>query len=313
MEHLILSFQVVFPIFAFMLIGYIIKNTNMVSEATVKQMNSLLFKVFLPLLSFSNIYHTNLSTSLNPKLILYGVSALLAAFAIAFPVVCKLEKQNDRRGVLIQSAFRSNFILFGLPVATSLYGAVGGGMTAVVSGVTIPLFNILAVFTLEAFKSGKINLRQVLRGIATNGIILCSFAAIAFLLLGIRIPPLLDELLVDFTGITTPLALMFLGATFSFSSVHGRLKSLTIGVLARLVVVPVIFLGIAIFVFGFRNAELVVLMALLGSPCAVSGYTMVTQIGGDSELASQLVVMTSLVSVFTMFVLIFTLKSFAFI
>ena len=91
-----------------------------------------------------------------------------------------------------------------------------------------------------------------------------------------------------------------------------RLREIIIGVAGKLIIVPAIFLPIAI-AMGFRDAELVALLALFGSPTAVSSFTMAQQMGGDSELAGHLVVLGSLFSIITMFFWIFALKQLGFI
>ena len=86
------------------------------------------------------------------------------------------------------------------------------------------------------------------------------------------------------------------------------LRQLVLGVTGRLIVMPLIFLTIAILL-GFRGEELIALMVMLAAPPAVSSFTMAQQMEGDSELAGGLVVFGSLFAVLTMFVWIFALKS----
>ena len=51
------------PLFLLMAVGYGIKLTGMMNETTVKQVNKVIFKIFLPLLVFVNIYDTELAES----------------------------------------------------------------------------------------------------------------------------------------------------------------------------------------------------------------------------------------------------------
>jgi len=73
-----------------------------------------------------------------------------------------------------------------------------------------------------------------------------------------------------------------------------------IGVLARLVIVPAIGITIAIL-SGCRDLELILLMAMYASPAAVSSYTMAQQMDGDAELAGQIVVFTTALSLLSLF------------
>ena len=105
-----------------------------------------------------------------------------------------------------------------------------------------------------------------------------------------------------------PLALVVLGGSFAIGSVKGNLRPLTIGLVGRLLVMPALFLPFGVLL-GFRGPELLGLMVMLGAPTAVSSYTMAQQMGGDSELAGELVVFGTMLSVITIFLWTFLLKS----
>ena len=238
MENLLLSFEVVFPLFLMMTLGYLLKYFHIVDDHTARQVNNCVFRLFLPLLVFSNIYHTNLETAFRPKLILFGVGAVLSAFLITLFLIFFIEKDNSRRGVLLQGIFRSNYIIFGVPVTVSLYGDESGGLASMLAAFIIPLFNVLAVIALEIFKNAKIDVKKILKGVITNPLIIASLAAAILLLTGLKMPMLLDDVLTDIASIATPLALIILGASFTFSAVHGRMKQILIGVSGRLIFVP---------------------------------------------------------------------------
>ena len=135
-----------------------------------------------------------------------------------------------------------------------------------------------------------------------------SLLGIVLLALGVKLPEVIEKPLSDLADVATPLALVILGAEFSFRQVKSCLRQLVLGVTGRLIVMPLIFLTIAILL-GFRGEELIALMVMLAAPPAVSSFTMAQQMEGDSELAGGLVVFGSLFAVLTMFVWIFALKS----
>ena len=312
MENLALSFSVVFPLFLYLALGYGAKSIRMLSSETIRQMNNAVFRIFLPVLLFSNVYSTEISTAFQPGLTAFAVASVLLSFALSFGAVCLLEKENARRGVLIQGIFRSNFVLFGVPVSASLFGAEASGIASLLIAFVIPLFNILAVAVLEIFRGGKFRLLPILKGIVTNPLILATAAALVFLATGWKLPSLLEEAAADIGGIATPLALFLLGASFTFSGAKGRARQIALGVCGRLLLVPLVFLTAAA-ALGFRGANLTVLLSLFGSPTAVSSFVMAQQMGGDGELAGQLVVWGSLFSVLSIFLWVFVLKQAAFL
>ena len=107
--------------------------------------------------------------------------------------------------------------------------------------------------------------------------------------------------------VATPLGLVSLGGFFKFSDTKRFLRQLVIIVVGRLLICPAIFLPIFI-AMGFRDVELMALAAMMGAPIAVSSFIMAQQQGADADLAGQSVAFTTLLSVFTMFLIIFGLK-----
>lgn len=307
MNSFYLAFSVVCPLFLMMALGYLLRKLGFFNERLLNELNSLCFKVFLPILLFINVYQSDAVEVFQPKLVIFAVGSVVASYLIVFVSVPFLEKENNKRGVLIQGIFRSNFILFGITMTISLYGQDYVGTTAVLIAFVIPLFNILSVIALEVFSAGRINHRKIWIGILTNPLILASVIAFFFVLTGIRLPAIIETTTADIAKVATPLAFIILGGSFKFSRIRGNLKPILIGVSGRLIVIPVVFLSIAIGL-GFRNEALGALLALLASPTAVSSFVMAQQMEGDGELAGQLVVISSFASIVTIFIWIAFLK-----
>lgn len=312
MNNLILSINVVAPLFLTIMFGYLIRKINLVDDYTLRRMNNLIFKTFLPMLLFFNIYNTKIEGTLNIKLMIFATSAILISCIGASIIIPFVEKENKKRGVLVQAIFRSNFVLFGLPVVLSLFGDGSVGVTSILIAVIVPMFNFLAVIVLEIFRGGKINFKKIIKGIITNSLIIASILGILMLILKIKIPLILEKTISDMSKIATPLALTVLGGSFKIEKINKNLKQLVIGIIGKLIIVPLIFIPIAIYL-GFRNIELASVMIMLAAPVAVSSFTMAEQMEADGELAAQLVVFTSMLSIVTIFIYIFTMKQFGYI
>ena len=310
MESLRIALEIVLPLFLLLAVGYCIKLTGIMNETSVRQTNNMIFKVFLPLLVFFNIYKTDLTSSFDMSLLLFAVGVLLQ-FIISLCLVILLEHDNARRGVMLQGMFRSNFVLFGIPISTALFGDSAAGLASILIAVIIPLYNMLAVVSLESFNGKKPSLWKILVGILTNPLIIASAVGILFVVFHIPLPTVLYKTVSDLSIIATPLAFVILGASFSFGETGRCVRDLCITLGAKLVTYPLLFIALAILM-GFRDAHLAVLLTVFGSPIAVSSFTMAQQMGGDDKLAGQLVVFSSLLSVFTMFLFIFGLKELAF-
>ena len=284
----------------------------MYDAVTLKTINKLVFKVFLPIYLFYSIYSTDLSAAFKPRVIIFAVAGLLLWFLLLMLLVPLLEKENAKRGVMVQAMFRSNFVLFGLPVAVSLCGEDKIGTTSLLLGIVVPIFNVLAVITLEIFRGGKPSVKKIIKGIITNPLIIASALGVGVYLLKVDLPYALEKTVIDFGKIATPLALMALGGEFKFSKIKGDFRQLIISVAGKLVISPLIMVTAAILL-GFRNEILVPILLMAGAPTAVSSYTMAQQMGGDGELAGEIVVFTTGISIVTIFLWVFVLKQLNFI
>ena len=307
MENLILSFNVVLPLFLSIALGYFLRCVHMLDEATQKSLNKLCFKVFLPIYVFNNIYTTDMAVAFNPGLTALAVGGILGVFIFLMIFIPRIEPDNAKRGVMIQAIFRSNFVLFGLPVAVSLCGEANIGPTSLLIGFVVPMFNILAVVCLETFRGGKPDVKKMLKGIAVNPLIIASVLGIVMNLADVPLPSGVHKSITDLGKIATPLSLVALGGGFQFSRIQGYARQLIICVSGKLVISPLLMVALAA-VLGFRGETLVPVLALFGSPIAVSSYTMAEQMEGDGTLAASLVVLTTALSILTMFLFIFGLK-----
>ena len=162
------------------------------------------------------------------------------------------------------------------------------------------------------FRGGHIDLKKIAHGIVTNPLIIGAFLGLLFLIFNIKLPAFIVSSIKDLSKIATPLSLLLLGASFSFSDIKKYIKETAIVVFGKLIVLPCVFLSIAYFL-GFRGITLLSLMVMFSAPTAVSSFQMAKQMGGDGDLASQIVVFTSSLSIVTVFAWIFILKQLALI
>lgn len=311
MESLILSFNAVVPIFLLMLLGYVLKKTKITDKKGFDTVNKLVFRVFLPVLLFYNVYKTDIASVFDLKLIIFTVVGIFAVFIFGYFLVMLFTKDNNKRGVMLQGFFRSNFVLFGIHLIGYIYGENSGGLPALMLAIVVPMFNVLGVFTLERFCAGKkeLNAFQVLKGVVKNPLIIACFIGFVFLALGIELPSLLEKSIKDVSSVATPLAIIVLGAEFEHSTIKESKKELAITVAAKLVFVPLVMLGFAIL-FGIRGEALACVLITFGAPVAVSSFSMVQQMGGDEQLSAHIVIASSALCLVTLFGWIYILGYF---
>lgn len=308
MENLMISANAVLPMCLVMALGYGTRRLGWLRREEISTINKIAFRIFLPCLLYYNIYCSDLSGSFDPLLMAYAVGGVLLTFGLALGYTLLTEKLPERRGVLIQGMFRSNYVIMGIPVATALLGADQLGTVSILIAVIVPLFNMLAVVVLEVFRGQKPKPLHILCQIAKNPLVIGSVLGILTLVAGIRLPHILEQTIQSVSAIASPLQLFLLGAFFQFSGLKTYRRELVTVSIAKLIVSPGLFLGLGALL-GFRGVAFVSLIGIFASPTAVNSFTMAQQMGGDAELAGDIVVTTSAASILTMFFWIFLFKS----
>ena len=311
LSNMVIAFNAVLPSFLIIAVGMLIRRRGLLSETTLNQFNSVAFRVFLASQLFKNVYDSSLGESFDGKLAVFLVIAVLMATGLATAAVCRLEKKRERRGVMIQGIFRSNFVLLSIPLMESLFGSGSTGLVSMMITIVVPLFNVLAVVVLETFAGReKTSPAKILRGIVKNPLIEAAVLAMLVKLLKLDIYRFaaLKSVLGSFSSAASPLCLFILGASFTLKGLKAGGRSLWITVAGRLLALPVLAITAAALL-GFRGPALGVVMICFGCPTAVSSFNMVREIGGDTDLAASIVVVTTALSCVTLFCWIVALKS----
>ena len=302
MQALSIAFHAIVPLFLIIALGFGVKRLSWIGPEDVRRFNKVCFYTFMPVMLFYNIYTSDFSHAVRLPYALFVVGMVLA-----FLITLAAEKTPERRGVMIQAAFRSNFVLLGLPIAEELLPNANFGVTALMIAIVVPIYNMMSVVVLEYFRGGKPKLGEVLLAVIKNPLIIASVVGLLMKALHITLPDVLVSFAGKMNSAATPLILMLLGASFEVRHIARYKKQLLVCVGLRLLVFPGAILTLAAAV-GLRDIEFVTLLAMTAAPIAVNSFNMAQQLGGDSELAGSAVVISTAGSFFTLFLWITLFK-----
>lgn len=308
MESFLVAVNAVMPFLIYISFGYGVRMSGLVDEAFMNKLNKLIFRAFFPILMFNNLYKVEPGFTLDGRLVAVGVGSVLLLELILVFLVPKFVKGNPQRGVVIQAIYRSNFVLFAIPLTTSLFGETGSVLASMMVAIVIPIYNVTAVIILELFHGGKSDIRVLVKNVCTNPLILGALVGFIFFMLQIKLPACIDETAAQFADLTTPLALFVLGGTLHFSAVRGNLKYLVPSLTVKMVFLPAVITALAT-AMGFGNLERFVLFTMYATPVATASYSMTQNMGGDGELAGQFVVISTAVSIVTIFLWVLFFKT----
>jgi predicted permease len=311
MDNFLFSLNVVAPLFVIMAVGYVVRRIRFVTEDFLNQLNKLVFKFFLPLMLFQDIRISYKGDFSNTKLIFAAVTGVSIIILVSLLVVPLLVKRRGQRGSIIQGIYRSNFLIYGLPLATGMYADEAVAVISMLMGIMIPFFNVAAVVILSVHSetgTQRVTGRRLLYEIVTNPLIIGTFCGLLAGMFRVDLPRFVDAPIGLLAGTAAPLALFVMGGEFKFRNLRNNLGKVIAVTVVRLVIVPVIALSVFVYA-GFRNVDLAVLLCIFATPAAMAGYIMAKNMGNDGELSGQIVVLTTACSCVTIFCIIYFLRS----
>ena len=288
----IFCLNAVTPTFLIMCVGYLCKRIGIVTRDMVRSFNKIIFNAFFPVMLFYNIYNSDMAGENTGKLILFIIMGVLAEILISIPVARRTVKDPAKIGTVVQGMFRANTVIVGLPIAMELLGDVDLGPVVIAYALAVPMFNIMSVITLQMFNGQQTDGLSMLKNILKNPLVIAAIAAFTFKALKLTLPSPLLSTVRSMSQAASPVMLFLVGAFFSFDDFGNDTMAVAVATAFRLAVFPALFLTVGMLM-GFRGAEFVALIVIFASSNSTSSFSMAQQLGGDSQLAGKIVVITN--------------------
>lgn len=311
MENFIFSVNVTIPIFLIILLGYILRRFNFLTDEFVTVANRYVFVVALPVMLFTDISETDVREDMNLKFFLYCLIVTVVMFFMVWGIAKLTIKDKSMIGAFAQAGARGSAAVLGVAFVENICGSIG--MTPLMIVAAVPFFNILSVIILvfnannkEEKNYGKI--KDACINIIKNPIIIGICLGLIASLVKLNLPVIGDRTLDYIARTATPIALLAIGAGFDTKEAIKKLKPALGASFIKLIGLPMIFLPIA-YAIGFAESEMVAILIMLASPTTVSCYIMAKNMDNDEVLTSNVVVLTTLLSSVTLTLWIFVLRS----
>ena len=311
MENLIFSLNATIPIFLMMLLGMLFRKLGWMDEVFAAKMNKFVFLVPLPVLLFEQLATVDFSEVWDIKFILFCFVVTAISITIS-TLISLLWKDRSIKGEFIQATYRSSAALLGIAFIQNIYGTAGMAPLMIIG--SVPLYNIMAGVVLSVFKPGnnsfdKSLVKKTLKGIVTNPIIIGIVAGFVWSALKLPMPSILHKTVSSIGATAPPMGLMSMGATFEMKKATSKMKPTLVAVFMKLVGFCAIFLPMAALL-GFRNEEMIAILVMLGSATTVSCFVMARNMGHEGTLSSGVIMMTTLLSAFTLTMWLDVLRAF---
>lgn len=300
MESLVFSLNATVPVFLLMVLGIVLKKIGWVSDTFASQMNKFVFLVPLPVLLFQDLATVDFAKAWNFKFVGFCFLATVLSILIVV-LISSLLKERSLRGEFIQSSYRSSAALLGVALIQNIYGHSVMGPLMIIG--SVPLYNIMAVTVLSYYQPNRDSQKQnmlktTLKGIIRNPIIIGIVVGLVWSILKLPMPPILSKTVSNISAMATPMGLIAMGASFDIKKALGKMKPAFLATFIKLFGFCMIFLPIAIMM-GFQNEELVAILIMLGSATTVTCFVMAKNMGHEGILSSNVVMLTTLLSGFS--------------
>ena len=301
MEHLIFSLNATMPIFFLMVLGACFRKAGIMEGDFVDRVNQFVFKVALPVLLFEDLSNSDFLKVWDTRFVMFCFVSTLGGILLTVLLSMAL-KDRRLRGEFIQASYRSSAALLGIAFIKNIYGDVGMAPLMIIG--SVPLYNVMAVVILSFTNpEGAVLDRRMLgktaAGILKNPIILGILTGMAWSLLGLKQPQIMEKTVSSLAGVATPLGLMAMGASFDFRQASQRVGAAAGASAIKLVLLCAVFLPAAVYL-GFREQQLVAILVMLGSAATVSCFVMARNMGHEGVLSSSVVAITTCGSAFTL-------------
>ncbi len=307
-ESFIAALTVVCPMMILMIIGWLCRTKGVITRPAMKEYDRLIFRIFMPLLLFKNIYEINFSGGVAVKEMIFTAVCLLILFALCLDCPRYLTKDPRKYSVIGQAIVRGNYVIFGVVVSEALYGEGNIGMVIMMSIIVVPMVNVFSAILLEAGRSGKSSPAKLFLAVLKNPMIIGAICAFIVKGFGIKIPAVLWSVIRSIANSTTTISFISLGVGLDMADAIADRRLLAWGVILRMIILPGVVLPLAV-ISGFRGQSLCAMMVTFAAPSAVASYPMAVAMGADGQLAGQLVCATTILSVITIFLWTFAFKS----
>lgn len=287
-----------FPIFALLLLGSILKRMGLTDSLFLKTSDRLIYYFFFPIMLFWKIGGASLDQGIDWDFCLACLGALSAMYLLSTLIIRLLPVSNFQAGSFSQGCYRFNTYI-GVAVILNSLGAEGVKYFGIMIGFSIPLINLFAVSTCIWFSGQDTGFKRrvviVSRSLVANPLILGCLAGIVYSRIFGGFPVFVHNALSLISSVALPLALISIGGALSFAGVRGNLAPALLAAFLKLAVLPA--LGWLFFaLLDVTGLPFKVGMIFLALPTSTAIYVLSSQMNSDTNLASAAIVVSTLLS-----------------
>jgi predicted permease len=289
--------EAIAPIFIIILCGYVIQRGGLLPVSFLGQANRFVFFFSLPFLIFTGIVRSGLR-GFSLAAVLSVVLPSMAVAVVALGLGFILGLRQGRLGTFVQTSFHGNVSYIGLAILVFTLGESGLSQGSVLIGFLILANNVLAIVVLSYSSHRERDVKQALLSVVKNPVIIATFAGMFTVYAGLPVPRVAMKTMCILANIALPMALVIIGASMSLGVIRRFFRLAATVSFLKLMVLPALSV-LYCRIGGTGWADMVPGVILLATPTAITSFTLAQEIGGDRDLASNVVTLSTILSPFS--------------
>ncbi len=291
-----------FPVFALLLLGGLLKKMQLTDIVFLQKSDRLIYYIFFPVMLFWKIGGASFEQGHAYGLCIASLCTLLTMFALSAVAIKVFRISTFQAGSFSQSCYRFNTYI-GMVIILNSLGSEGVTYFGILIGFAIPTINVFAVSTLIWFSGREVSLVKrlaiLIKALVGNPLILGCLAGFIYAKTVGEFPVFIDNSLSLISVVALPMSLISIGGSLTFSSVRGNVGVSLLAATLKLLFLPVI--GYLFYsLFGVTGIPLKVGMIFLTLPASTAIYVLSSQMNSDTDLASSAIVISTLLSFFSL-------------
>jgi predicted permease len=290
------------PVFLLIVVGFGLRRSLIRLDTQWHGLERLTYYVLFPALLLQSLVKADLG-----KVPVTGIGGALFLAMLAMSALCLALRPLLTRSGIDGPAFTSIFqgatrwqTYVALSVAGSLFGPTGLAVASVGMIAIIPMVNVFSVAVLAHYASPtRRSMREILATIVRNPLIWACVIGLALNVLHVPLPKLWHDAADALGQASLPIGLLVTGAGLHFEGLRRAGPAAALGVVLKLVLMPLLAIGLA-EAFGVTGPSLVVVAICAAVPTSPSAYVLAKQMGGDAPLLAQIISLQTVLAALTM-------------
>lgn len=295
--------SVVLPVFLLIGAGYAAARARAFPDAGIDGLIAFVTRFATPCLLFMAMYRLEASEVFNWRMLVSFYSGAFACFFIAVTIARKLGRRPGEAVVIGFSAYFSNTILIGLPIASRAYGdEVTQTMFAIIAfhASVLISFGMVAMEISRRDGTGALaGAKRAMRSILSNALMLGIVAGLTLNLAALRLPGPVEDALDMLASATLPTALFALGAVLTRYRMREQIGWAAMISGLALIVHPAIVWTLGTQVFDLSEAFLRGAVVTAAMPSGINVYVFAAMYKRCEGIAASAVLLSTALGVLT--------------